>query len=292
VLVVAVLAVLILWDGDEPVEPTPEATAPAAGDRQAGRREAPAPRATPGADDWYARPRTAEPPWPPRPAEQPGAGYETADPWYYGQPPGGALQQPYPQAPARSPYDYQPGYAGQPGYAPGDPRAQDRYQFRPLTEQERERMEQSYPTPAYPSPYYSVPDPRREPPPAYTRQPEAYPGGGYGTGQDVWPGQPYAAPEHYAAEPYAPPQPGSGWQGGWQGDGYSFRPRERSPRAAGRLQGPDRGLGWQEADPGRGNAWTPPSQQGWELSPPAYTPPAERMYPSLPGDPDRRFTYR
>jgi hypothetical protein len=78
VLVVVLIAVFVLWDGDEPQAPEPERAA----ERQAQDRGPTARRAAPGDTDWYGRP--PEPGPPSRAA--PGAPRESAQPWYYGQP--------------------------------------------------------------------------------------------------------------------------------------------------------------------------------------------------------------
>lgn len=281
VLVVAAMAVFVLWDGDEPEAPAPEPSA----ERQA--REPTARRPGPGDADWYGRLRE-----PAAPSEAPRTLRESAQPWYYGPPQVGAP----PYSPGQPSYPQQPGYGGTPGYgyAPSYPPAPERYHFRPLTEQERERMEQRYPVPAYPDPYYSVPEPRQEPPPAYAGPgaPEAWPGAGYGGrrwSEGYGRGYPDGgyAPERQAYEPRYPQQP----YPEWQTDSYRFRAPER-PAATDRWQSPEQGYGWWDTDPNRGNAWTPPPADGWDRTPPSYTPPSERMYPSLPHNPDRRFTYR
>lgn len=258
-----ILAVLTLGDDDEPRAPVPDNESRTAQPQQRPRIP------PPGSEEWYGRRRqypsapAASSDQPPRPPSAPGQPEQRhAGP--YGQPRG------YAEAPAAPP---------------------ERYQFRPLTEQERQRMERSSPAPAYPGPYEAVPEPRIGTPPDYARpaDPGAYPGRVPGMAHLPRPdfdsrrtptrGQ---APEPAWSRPSAPE---------WS-EGYSFRPTEPSPAASDRWQGSRQDFGWWDSAPEGGSAWTPPGEGGWHPAPPAAMPPAERMYPSLPEEPDRRFTYR
>lgn len=135
------------------------------------------------------------------------------------------------------------------------------YRFRPLSEQEQERIRQRPPDPylgRYVAPVNELP--RSYPPRGAQPQP-------------VEPA-PHSAP-YAPMRTYPDPPP----------DAYSFRPLEQSPGARGRWQGP-------YPEPGRRqdlypmDPWTAPSPQ-W-----GSTPPAQRMYPNLYRGSDSRLTAR
>lgn len=203
-----------------------------------------------------ARPAPA-PPAAARPEARPPPPHsdERGHDWYYGY-----YGQPR-YAPPEPPQLVPPGergsrYAGPAWQQPPEP---ERYRFRPLDERERARMEAASAMPDYGLPYYSTPERSRD---DRGREPRRW--------------------DPYPAEPY-PQQT----YPGWQREGYGYRVPERGSAAR-----PDRGLGW-ELVPDYGNAWAPPPDSSSGRAAPAWdSPPAGRMYPSLPSDNERRFSVR
>jgi hypothetical protein len=174
--------------------------------------------------------------------------------WYYGY-----YGQPR-YAPPAPPQLVPPGDRGSPYAGPTwQPPEPERYRFRPLDERERARMEAGTSMPDYGLPYYSTPERSRD---DRGREPHRW--------------------DPYPAEPY-PQQT----YPGWQREGYGYRVPER-----GSATRPDRGLEW-ELIPDYGNAWAPPPDSSTGRAAPAWdSPPAGRMYPSLPSDNERRFSVR
>jgi len=143
-------------------------------------------------------------------------------------------------------------------YAGDDRMANRGYRFRPLTDRERQRAQDSYPS-QY-ADQYQMPYEARSPyyPSGEAQQRSARP-------------TPYSAPR-----PYAEPQR----------DAYNFRPLEQSPAARGRWQGPYPEPG-QRFDPYSTDPWMSPPPPQW-----GSTPPAQRMYPSYYRDSGYRLTAR
>lgn len=208
------VAVILLWPGSDEEQRQPEDTARAP---QSGERQSSEPRLGSPADG--------------RTERMPGR---------RGPPPAG---QPYPM-----PGEVRP-------YAPRwqEPPPPERFTFRPLTEREKERLDQRSRDDPYYDPYgYAYPQaPRR---------------GGYGAPQ-------------YQAEP-PPPEYGARRYGDYYGHERAPAPRSyprpepyRAPR-----------------DPGYEEPWTTPADPLWGAQPPEWYPPSRRMYPSLQNDPGNRLT--
>jgi len=160
---------------------------------------------------------------------------------------------PYP--PPRSPsYGYPD--AGMGSYAPLEPRSDpyERFSFRPLSERERERLEAERT-----DPYYAMPPPPQQPYAEWGGQPGA-PGSGQASGYPEWYGGGYGYPAY--------------------GDYSRERADRRSPYGERREEQDYRG------------AWPSPPEPQWGSQPRDWVPPAQRMYPSLGAEADRRFTYR
>jgi hypothetical protein len=170
---------------------------------------------------------------------------------------------------------YGPGYPGLAGPYGQPPRAvypppEESYQFRPLGERERRRIEEqargpygpAYPYPSQQDAWPSQRQPGSGPPPTYgidpsTRDPWMRDGGGRGWGTEAYGSR--------------PPEPGRSGVDRWQGP-YS---------------NPVRPGDWPPPDPGLFNE---PNQ--WGAVPPERTPPSYRMYPSLDAHRDRRMAAR
>jgi len=170
-------------------------------------------------------------------------------------PSGSRAYAPYP--PPRSPsYSYPD--TGMGNHAPVEPRSDpyERFSFRPLSERERERLEAERA-----DPYYAAPPP---PPP-----PQPYAG---------WGGQPEAP--GYGQAP-APPD--------WYGGGYDYRSYGNYPRESADRRSP---YGDRREEQDYRGAWPSPPEPQWGSQPRDWAPPAQRMYPSLGAEEDRRFTYR
>jgi hypothetical protein len=121
--------------------------------------------------------------------------------------------------------------SGTPGtYGGQAPIQTNGYRFRPLDEQEKERMQASHPE-RYQAPYYSAPAEQQQSIPRPT----------------------------YSAQSMAP---------GPQRETYSFRPLEKSRASRGRWQGPYQDPGWRGSRPPL-DPWTAPPDPQWGSTPPA-----------------------
>jgi hypothetical protein len=164
---------------------------------------------------------------------------------------------------------YPPSYSGYPesygGQFPGQPEVVETFRFRPLSERERQRIEQQAQVP-----YGAYPRSRE---PWQPRTPR----------EDV-PPRTYGG---YQGEPWGP-----GWDGrGWGTEGYGMRPAEPPGRSRPRWESPYAAPVWPgEGYPSDPELFDKPPQ--WGVVPPQRLPPSQRMYPSLDMPRDRRLTAR
>ena len=170
--------------------------------------------------------------------------------------------------------DYYYGHTGpsESRYAPAQPQPEplERYTFRPLTERERRNLEAERPA-AYP--YYggtTPPDPSRTPQTYAERRGYSYPR------ERAAPGRADFAERQRQSQSQR-----SAYADHRFGEHYSFRPLQHSPSSPQRWQGPYPQRAWSNRQDAS-EPWTAPPDPQWGSTPPDYwTPPTERMYPSL-----------
>lgn len=146
-----------------------------------------------------------------------------------------------------------------PAYRPLRPQQDpmERFTFRPLSDRERQRLEAERPDTYFGGQDLAGPSSRHD----YGRQ---------------------AGPEqHWYQQPYAYPE--------WQRDpGYGYGPATSPSWGAGGRGGDFRND--RRSDERTDERWSAPDEPQWGSQPYDWAPPAQRMYPSLNGDPGRRFT--
>lgn len=169
------------------------------------------------------------------------------------------------------PYSYGRPQARDPSFGPYQPGIDplERFSFRPLTDRERERLEAERPMPGYYPESMAPSGPSR----TYSRTPNG--------------SERYEQAPNWSAYPQAPTAPQ------WYGDGYSFRSDGRPSSRRERWDDPgrERRRTGPPATPSDA-PWFEPSAPQWGSTPPDWTPPAERMYPSLDLYSNRKLTFR
>jgi hypothetical protein len=218
------LVIFLLWPEDEAPKSPEQLSAPAEPAAKQRRRAAPDSDSPPR---WYG---TAEVP----------------------QAPG----EMFPGTPRPYAYDdYQQGWDQRYGAFPQRAERTERFDFRPLTERERERLDAQRRDPyyVYPPPQEPISQPyadrsARPPPPAYRQ---------------------------------TPPYPD------WRTDGYGYGPYGSPPPLPEAWERPD----WDERGYGE-DLWGRPPVPEWGSQPWDRVPPAQRMYPNLGAEPNRSFTAR